>query len=215
MAGEQDIQDGFVPLWPTILIQRRLKDFEKPTAELLKFVREMERGNKELTTQYLGVDFFNIDRPEISWLKGRIDETMIEYLQMLGMNYPIHWTVQGWPNVNRFGDYHDYHNHPRAYLSGTYYAKMPKHQEKLETRGDVRPGCITFYDPRYGANMNAIKGDPYVDPEHTVKPEPGLLMMWPGFINHFVHPNLSKELRVTISFNIVLKWADHYLPKQT
>ncbi len=62
--------------------------------------------------------------------------------------------------------------------------------------------------------MTAIKGDPYVNPEHTVKPEPGMLLMWPAFINHFVHPNLSRQTRVSISFNIMLKWSDDYLPKQ-
>ena len=109
----------------------------------------------------------------------------------------------------------DPHNHPWSYLSGTYYVKMPTTRETLQSRGDVRPGCITFYDPRQGVNMTAIKNDPYVDPEHTVLPEPGLLLLWPAFVNHFVHPNLSKETRISISFNIVLKWSDDYLPDQS
>jgi hypothetical protein len=29
-----------------------------------------------------------------------------------------------------------------------------------------------------------------------------------------VHPNLSKDQRISVSFNIVLKWSDHYLPEQ-
>ncbi len=91
---------------------------------------------------------------------------------------------------------------------------MPAVMEKLQTRADVRPGRITFYDPRPGVNMTAIKGDPYVEPEYTVTPEAGMVLLWPAFINHFVHPNLSKETRVSISFNIVLKWSDHYLPEQ-
>ena len=62
--------------------------------------------------------------------------------------------------------------------------------------------------------MTAIQGDPYVDPEYTIRPEPGMLMLWPSFISHFVHPNLSKDVRVSISFNIVLKWQDQYMPKQ-
>ena len=45
-------------------------------------------------------------------------------------------------------------------------------------------------------------------------PEPGLLMMWPAFLSHFIHPNLSKDTRVSVSFNIVLKWQDHYVPTQ-
>ena len=86
--------------------------------------------------------------------------------------------------------------------------------QKLKSRRDVRPGCITFYDPRGGVNMNAIRNDPYVEPEYTVRPEPGMLLMWPAFIHHFVHPNLSEATRVSISFNIMLKWSDTYLPDQ-
>ena len=62
--------------------------------------------------------------------------------------------------------------------------------------------------------MQSISGDPYIDPEHSVMPEPGLLMLWPAGLMHFVHPNLSNETRVSISFNIILKWEDHYLPIQ-
>lgn len=211
---DDDPRDGFIPLWPTVLVQRRLAEHGEQAEALIKIVRAMERDNPNLTTEYTGADFFNREDPPIRWLKARIDETLIEYFKWAGMNYSIDWIVQGWPNINRFGDYHDTHNHPRSYLSGTYYLKIPKLQEKLQSRGDLRPGCITFYDPRGATNMNAIRDDPYVDPEHTVRPVPGLLMMWPAFVNHFVHPNLSKETRITISFNILLKWSDDYLPRQ-
>ena len=62
--------------------------------------------------------------------------------------------------------------------------------------------------------MNSINKDPYVEPEYTVFSKIGDLLMWPAFLNHFVHPNLSNETRVSLSFNIILKWSDDYLPKQ-
>ena len=61
--------------------------------------------------------------------------------------------------------------------------------------------------------MNSINKDPYVDPEHTILPKTGELLLWPAFLNHFVHPNLSDETRISISFNIILKWSDDYLSK--
>lgn len=201
-------------LWPTKFVERRLPDFEEPNQALIKLVRELEKQNKNLTTDYLAPDLLNLDHPGVNWLRAEINETVIEYLRSLGIAYPINWTIQGWPNVNRLGDYHDAHNHPGSYLSGTYYAKMPGGKEAMKNRADVRPSAITFYDPRGAVNMTAIKDDPYIDPEYTVLPEPGLLMLWPAFLNHFVHPNLSKETRITISFNIVLKWQDHYRPSQ-
>ena len=214
MASEREWHEGFVELWPTVILQRKLGDADGPNRDLLRLINALDREHRDLTTDYLAPDLFNKDDPAVNWLRSQVNQSVIGYLRQVGIDYKVNWTVQGWPNVNRFGDYHDAHNHPRAYLSGTYYVKMPKSREKLKNRSDLRPGCITLYDPRPGVNMNAIKGDPYVDPEYTVLPEPGMLLMWPAFINHFVHPNLSKETRVSVSFNIVLKWADHYLPDQ-
>ncbi len=207
-------ETGFVEKWPTVFVRRHLADHEDRDRELVEYVYALEQRHANLTTDYRAQDLFNRDVPAINWLRERVNETVVDYLRHIGIDYPVEWTIQAWPNINRFGDYHDLHNHPRAYLSGTYYVRVPTRREPLRTRGDERPGCITFYDPRYAANMGAIRGDPYVDPEFTVRPEPGLLMLWPAFINHFVHPNLSREARITISFNILLKWSDDYLPEQ-
>ncbi len=207
-------EEPVIDLWPTKIVRRRLDDCEAQNKKLVKLVRDLERENKDLTTDYLAPDLFNRDHPAVNWLRDNVNGTVIEYLKHLGIDYAVNWTITGWASINRFGDYHDTHNHPWSYLSGTYYVKMPATLETLQSRSDVRPGCITLYDPRPGVNMLGIKGDPYVDPEFTVMPEPGLLMMWPGFVNHFVHPNLSKETRISISFNIVLKWSDEYLPDQ-
>jgi len=121
--------------------------------------------------------------------------------------------------VNRLGDYHDPHNHPHAYLSGTYYVSVPQDDETVPEihrsgRNDGRPGRITFYDPRATANMGAIRGDGDVEAEFTVHPKPGTIMLWPAYLTHFVHPNLSHNPRISISFNVVLRWSDQYLPDQ-
>ena len=204
----------FLDLFPTKLVRRHLPDFEEPTRDLIKLVRDMEKTNKSLTTDYRENNPLEMDRAGPNWLRGEINATVISYLQEIGIGYPVNWQIHAWANVNRLGDYHDPHNHPGSYLSGTYYLKIPETRETTRNRADLRPSHITFYDPRTGVNMNAIKGDPYVDPEYTVLPEPGLLMMWPAFLHHFIHPNLSKDTRVSVSFNIVLKWQDHYLPQQ-
>ena len=214
MSDPSDSENQILDLWPTRFLRRRIGDCESWNKDLIKLVRELERANKNLTTDYLAPDLFNMDHAAVNWLRENVNATVIEYLRALGIDYAVNWTITGWASVNRFGDYHDAHNHPWSYLSGTYYVKMPASREILQSRSDVRPGCITFYDPRGGVNMNAIKNDPNVDPEYTVLPEPGLMLLWPAFINHFVHPNLSKETRISISFNIVLKCSDEYLPDQ-
>jgi uncharacterized protein (TIGR02466 family) len=130
------------------------------------------------------------------------------------MDYGLDWSLQGWANINRLGDYHDPHNHPHSYLSGTYYVATPDQAGSVATRPDARPGRISFYDPRGAANMTAIRGDGQIEAEHTVTPGAGDILLWPAFLQHFVHPNLVPEPRISLSFNVLLKWSDSYLPDQ-
>jgi len=201
-------------LWPTKLVRKTLADFEAPNKELLKLVMGWDRALKDLTTDYHDNNPFEVDSVATNWLRQQVNTTVIEYLKATGIDFPVNWQIHGWANVNRRGDYHDPHNHPHCYLSGTYYVKVPTKRSSSRQRGDVRPNAITFYDPRTGFNMQSIRNDPYVEPEFTVLPEPGLLMMWPASLMHFVHPNLVDDKRVSISFNIILKWSNDYLPKQ-
>ncbi len=214
MNEDGGVNQGFLELWPTLFLQVRLDDAGQHNRPLADLIRGMERDNRALTTDYLEQNLLESDAPSLTWLRHAVNDCTIAYLRRMGLDYAVDWSIQAWPNVNRFGDYHDYHNHPRSYLSGTYYVKVPAGPEKLRLRRDARPGCISFYDPRYSVNMASIKGDANVDPEYTVRPEPGMLLLWPSFLNHFVHPNLSKQARISISFNIVLKWSDRYLPEQ-
>ncbi len=207
-------QNHVTDLWPTKFYNRHLPEFEEPTRLLIKLVREMDKTHRNLTTDYRDNNLLNLDHPGANWLRQQVNQSVIDYFQSVGIDYAVNWQIHAWANINRRGDYHDAHNHPRSYLSGTYYLKIPRSRKTSGQRPDLRPGHITFYDPRPGINMNSINKDPYVDPEHTVLPNPGDLLMWPAFLNHFVHPNLSDETRISISFNIILKWSDHYLPSQ-
>ncbi|MFQ6024670.1 MAG: 2OG-Fe(II) oxygenase family protein [Acidiferrobacterales bacterium] len=211
-----DTQDknGFRLLWPILFLEQTLPGHEHANLELEHLILEREAENESLTTNYLDENLFAIKNPAIDWLKQCIHKSTIDYCRRAGMDYPIEWSLQGWANVNRLGDYHDPHNHPYAYLSGTYYVRVPDSRAPLRNRADVRPGCITFYDPRSAVNMTAIKDDPQIEPEFTISPKPGMILMWPAFLMHYIHPNLSEALRISISFNLIVKNPTNYLPQQ-
>ncbi len=216
MTTRRDSQqaEGFTELWPTIFLRRRLPGPEAANEDLQRLILEEDARRRDLTTDYLAGNLLVVENPAVEWLRRCINKTVIDYLRHCGLDYRVDWNLQGWPNVNRFGDYHDPHNHPHAYLSGTYYVAVPGGREPLEGRSDLRPGAISFYDPRGAVNMTAIKGDPQIEAEHTLRPEAGEILLWPAFVTHFVHPNLSKQPRISISFNVVLKWSNDYLPTQ-
>lgn len=214
MAENNKTTEGLIKLWPTSLMNRKLPSYEKPNALLRALIEKLDVDTENLTTSYRRADFVHSGHPAAGWLLQCINKTVVDYLHAHGQQYKSEWQVQSWPNVNRFGDYHDLHNHPHSYLSGTYYVHVPQEVEALPGRDDRRPGAISFYDPRPQANMNAVRGDPQIEAEHTVMPEAGTILLWPSFLHHFVHPNLSKEPRISVSFNVVLKWSDELLPQQ-
>lgn len=205
---------GFVHLWPTRLLRRALPGADLANKALAPLILERDSAHRDMTVDYREGNFFAVENPAVAWLRDCANKTVIDYLRATGIDYEVKWGLQAWANVNRFGDYHDPHNHPRAYLSGTYYVTVPTDREPLETRRDVRPGRITFYDPRATANMGAIRGDSDIEAEYTVTPEPGMILLWPAYLTHFVHPNLSRAPRISVSFNVVLTWSDSYLPSQ-
>lgn len=207
-------EDGFTLLWPTLFLQRTLPGYQHANLELRRLVLERETKDEAMTTNYREHHLLAEANPAVDWLKQCIHKSAVDYCERAGMNYPLDWSVQGWGNVNRFGDYHDPHNHPHAYLSGTYYVEVPEDRVELKNRADVRPGCISFYDPRGAANMNAVKSDPQIECDYTLTPTPGTILVWPAFIMHFVHPNLSDQPRISISFNLMLKSVERYLPQQ-
>lgn len=211
---DQRDENGFRLLWPLLFLERILPGHEYANIELERLILELEAGNEQLTTDYRADNLLSLENPAVEWLAKCIDKTARDYCQRAGMDYDIRWSLQGWANVNRLGDYHDPHNHPYAYLSGTYYVQVPESRAPLRNRSDVRPGCVTFYDPRSAVNMTAIKDDPQVDPEFTISPSPGTILLWPAFLMHFVHPNLSEEPRISISFNVVIRNPTDYLPRQ-
>ena len=205
---------GFLELWPTLFLRRELPGADLANKVLREEIEGLERENPDLTTDYLAGNFLTRENPAVAWLKDCVNRTVIDYAKRAGIDYEMNWSLQAWPNVNRFGDYHDLHNHPHCWLSGTYYVSVPQKGEELPGRKDRRPGAISFYDPRAQANMNAVAKDPQIEAEHSLLPTPGTLLLWPAFLHHFVHPNLSKELRISVSFNVVLKNPAQHLPKQ-
>ena len=105
-----------------------------------------------------------------------------------------------WANINPRHAYNRHHSHPQALWSGVYYVQAPD---------DC--GLLYFTDPRPQTQVLT----PYYDPrrrhpdtwnEVFYQPLEGRLILFPAWLVHAVHPNLSSEEgeageRVSVSFN--------------
>lgn len=206
--------NGFALLWPTRFLRRELPGFEQANAVLLAHIEALDASRDAMTTGYREQNLFASEHPAVRWLQQCVAKTALDFLTAEGVDASAELRLHGWANVNRHGDYHDLHNHPHSYLSGTYYVAVPAQPANRLGRRDQDPGAISFYDPRPQANMTAIAADGQIDPEVTILPTPGTIMMWPSFVHHLVHPNLAEAHRVSVSFNVVVANASDLLPGQ-
>ena len=197
----------FNGVWPTFLVRRQLPGYEQPNEALAKYIAGQEAREADYTARFREQNFFGAENRAVRWLKEQIDQTANGFLHHVGVHFPVFWTYTGWYNVNRYGDHHGPHNHPRCTMSGTYYVRVPSDQEHVDDPL-ARPACISFYDPRSGANMVTVGTESDARSVYVVSPTAGTLLMWPSPMEHSVHPNLSREHRISISFNLQMHPKD-------
>ena len=136
----------FHNLWPTTIMSVNLPGAEMANATLIDFINELDDERSQLTTKYLDQAFMEIDHPVIKWLNDCFTHAALDYAKNCGINYDLEFSVQGWPNINQFGDYHNLHNHPHSWLSGTYYVCVPSDAASIGSRSDLNPNEISFFE---------------------------------------------------------------------
>jgi len=102
-----------------------------------------------------------------------------------------------WAIVNEGGALNQKHNHSNSDISAAYYVSAH------ENCGD-----IVFYDPRPARTYKfpvAKSPNTLNATINSVKPESGLLVLFPSYLEHSVNQNLSNKKRIVISFNLSLE----------
>ena len=100
-----------------------------------------------------------------------------------------------WININRKGHYNQKHEHDNCSLSGVYYVKVP-----------LNSGLITFFHPcekLIRREWKSKEKTPFSSERWGFEPKENTLFIFPSWIDHMVHPNLSDEDRISISFNLL------------
>jgi uncharacterized protein (TIGR02466 family) len=137
---------------------------------------------------------------EIAILYGHIRDAATEMLRatMGPGGFSGNLVFHGWANVLRNGNYNTIHNHPESVWSGVYYV------DAGSVIDDSLSGLLEFCDPRPFVEMTASPGAPFGRPLR-IQPEPGLMVLFPSWLYHHVHPYVGDGARVSIAFNVALK----------
>jgi hypothetical protein len=180
-----------VSLWPTTVMRQMLSDAGDANKALAALAKAAPAG-----------DLLDTEEPAAAWLMAQLRHGAVQYAEREGLQDAGGWHIEARLERAGFGQYQSLGNRPGALLCGRYGVTLPPRDESLRTRDDLNPGFLTFYDPRSAMNMNAIRNDPYLNYHRSIELKPGMLLIWPAYLNVFVHPNLSREPRVSVVFEV-------------
>ncbi|CAN1491307.1 NrfG FOG, TPR repeat [Caulobacteraceae bacterium] len=143
----------------------------------------------------------SLDRSEDPVIRGLFDAIrgpIQRHIEMLGRGRdPLRSRATGKFRVNgswsvrlKPGGRHVNHMHPRGWLSTACYIALP---DAIETG---REGWIGFGEP-------GVPTQPPLPAEHWVKPEPGLLVLFPSYMWHGTVPFGGDQPRLTCAFDVL------------
>jgi len=119
------------------------------------------------------------------------------------------WSFEVWINANQKGNFNPPHIHPGSNYSGCYYVQLPQDS-----------GLIHFLDPRPqhricspdppSTSTHSERGkncyntsNQYDSSTFTSNIKEGKVIIFPSWLMHYVDPNPTEGLRVSVCFNIV------------
>jgi tetratricopeptide (TPR) repeat protein len=122
---------------------------------------------------------------------ARLRATLPEHPYTQGL--PERWRLATWAVVLRDAGHQGPHFHPDGYISGVYYARLPATMRG----GDDHAGWLEF-----GRTGDAIgnREDPLIE---LVRPEEGLLLLFPSYFYHRTIPFAGAEPRISVAFDVL------------
>lgn len=196
---------GVETLFPIPLFRYRLDDASL-NAELSREIakrRKSEGGMASSNRQgwQSEHDFFAREEVGHASLARHIGQAMKATLQSIdpAVDFTgIQVTMNGWVNVNPPGGYNGPHQHTDAVLSGVYYVDVPRGPSD-------KGGAIEFLSPHPIRLIRGMLKAPMFAERMHYQPKAGDLLIFPGQLPHWVHPNDSGKARVTVAFNAMLR----------
>jgi uncharacterized protein (TIGR02466 family) len=123
-----------------------------------------------------------------------------------GNRHQIAWRINCRANVNRHGHGHQFHTHPGALWSATYYVDDGGTGADASLGGefevqDPRGVATVMYVPylTFAGEDGAALGE-----AQRLRPQSGMALVYPSWLSHGVRPYLGPRERITIGINFGL-----------
>ena len=103
------------------------------------------------------------------------------------------WRFNGsWSVRLRRSGYHANHVHPRGWISSACYIELPDSMSNARNQ----EGILSFGEP-------GVATTPPLHAEYAVRPEAGMLVLFPSYFWHGTVPFASDQARLTVAFDVV------------
>jgi hypothetical protein len=143
-------------------------------------------------------NLLNIDDPVIQTFFAAVDPVIRRYISELGAgddpfrsrstgDYAMAgaWSVQ----LNPGGGRHIDHVHPKGWISSAFYVDLPS---AVEAGG--KEGWLQFGAP-------GTPTEPHLPAQYDVRPQPGLLVLFPSYMWHGTLPFTGEARRLSLAFD--------------
>ena len=175
----------------------------------------LERAILTRRQQYVGNQFSNIGgwqsrhdlldwpEPEVKRLAAEVDLSVQQIWALPDLiqrrpHSPPHppYQADGWANVNETGNYNVFHMHPACHLSIVYYVATGNPIPDSGTNGRLE-----LRDPRQVASFcrTPLSAETGVI---LIGPQAGVMVAFPAWIEHGVHPFQGEGQRISIAINV-------------
>ena len=118
-----------------------------------------------------------------------IESPLARHIAAIGAAGQNHAVASAWSVRLNSGGFHVNHVHPEGWISSAFYVRTPKNLPGLE-------GALKFGQP-------GPPTSPALREDFLVRPEPGMLVLFPSYMWHGTVPFSATETRLTCAFDIV------------
>ena len=200
-------------IFPTPVVIRTLAGVQQLNSGLERAIlerRRLDTGNRysNVGGWQSSADFLEWPEDEAKALKheviravrhiSAVPAMMEKRATELGKNL-VGYRGSGWANVNENGDYNTPHIHSGDAWSIVYYVATGEPEP-----GRPLNGKLELRDPRPGAHFGYVKGFTFGQPLE-VDPKPGLMVVFPAWLEHWVHPFYGKGRRISVAINMTIE----------
>jgi uncharacterized protein (TIGR02466 family) len=138
----------------------------------------------------------------LQYIVTRVRETGDGLARQSGQGLPaMRIGVHAWAMVMRNGDYTIPHDHAEAHWSTVYYTDAGDADEAAHPDS----GLLALVDPRQGGRP--MPGLDLLGTTFTARPQTGRLLVFPGWLLHYVNAYRGQRPRVAISCNVTFERA--------